>query len=167
MPSVRLMAAGAVQSIDWQRPLAGGGLSLDFLRAAPLGLRLQLDVALGNREFDRGTARLRLTTLSAQAGYMALQETWMARAFVGYRFGTGRIAGERKLSEDLQGTVAGAFGGPLLSSGVAMRAGSVVAELAAEAGLVSFPLRGEVDGEVAIALDGYWLGLSVNVGALL
>jgi hypothetical protein len=167
VPSVRLMAAGAVQSVDLARPLAGGGISVDFLRLAPLGLRLQLDVALGNRQFDRGTARLRLTTLSAQAGYLALHDTWTARAFVGYRFGTARIAGERKSSDDLQGTVAGAFGGPLLSSGVGMRAGSFVAELAAEAGLVSFPLRGEVDGKVAIALDGYWLGLSVNVGALL
>lgn len=167
LPSVRLMAGGALQTIELGRPLAGGGISVDFLRLAPLGLRLQFDVALGNREYDMGTVRSRLTTLSAQAGYLALHETWMARAFVGYRFGAGRIAGESQLDDAELGTVAGAYGGPLLSSGVGLRSGSFVAELAAEAGLVSFPLRGEIRDEAAISLDGYWLGVGVNVGALL
>jgi len=42
-----------------------------------------------------------------------------------------------------------------------------VAEVGAEAGLVSFPLEGRVEGHEPIALDRYWLGLNLNVGALL
>ncbi len=167
VPSVRLMAGGAVQTVDLARPLAGGGISVDFLRLAPLGLRLQFDVALGNRQYDMGTVHSRLTTLSAQAGYLALHETWMARVFAGYRFGAGRIAGESAADDVELGTVAGAYGGPLLSSGVGLRIGSFVAELGAEAGLVSFPLRGEIEDERAISLDGYWLGVGINVGTLL
>lgn len=167
-PSVRLMAAGAIHSFELGRPLAGGGISVDFLRLARLGLRLQFDVAVGERSFELGSARLQLTTLSAQAGYLALHETWTGRAFVGYRFGNGRIAGERAPgSFSREGTVAGALGGPLVSGGLGLRSGVWVAELAAEAGLVSFPLEGRIEEEQPIRLDGYWLGLSLNVGALL
>jgi hypothetical protein len=168
VPSVRLMAAGALQSIGGDRPLAGGGISVDYLRLAPLGLRLQVDLALGERSYQLGTASLRLTTLSAQAGYLALHDTWTARALVGYRFGTGRITGVGAADERVQeGSVAGAYGGPLLSTGLGWRAGSFVTELALEAGLVSFPLYGQIDGKDEIALDRYWLGVSINAGALL
>ena len=65
------------------------------------------------------------------------------------------------------GTVAGASGGPLISGGLGLRSGAWVAELGAEAGLVSFPLEGLIVEHEPIALDRYWLGLSLNVGALL
>jgi hypothetical protein len=162
------MAAGALQSIDLEKPLAGAGISVDYLRLGHFGLRLQIDLALGARSYELGTARLRLTTLSAQGGYLAVHETWTLRVLGGYRFGAARIAGEGAAGLDAEeGTVAGAYGGPVISTGAGLRSGSFVAELAAEAGLVSFPLRGEVDGVTAIELDGYWLGLSLNVGALL
>jgi hypothetical protein len=168
VPSVRLMAAGGLQSIELAKPLAGAGISVDYLRLGRFGLRLQIDLALGNRSFELGTARLRLTTLSAQGGYLAVHETFTLRALAGYRFGAARIAGESAAGLDTEvGTVAGAYGGPVLSAGAGLRSGSFVAELAAEAGLVSFPIYGEVDGVREIELDGYWLGLSLNVGALL
>jgi hypothetical protein len=167
-PSVRLMALGAVQSFGLERPLMGGGLAVDYLRLSKLGLRLEFDVAAAEHSYEYGTAHLQLTTLSAQAGYLALHETWTARAFLGYRFGAGRISGETvKGVLAPVGTVAGACGGPLVSVGLGLRAGSWVGELGGEAGLVSFPLEGRVEGHDAVALDGYWLGLSLNVGALL
>jgi hypothetical protein len=98
----------------------------------------------------------------------ALQRSWTARAFLGYRFGNGGIAGERTprgLSRE--GTVAGACCGPLAALGLGVRSGSWVGELAMEAGLVTFQLQGKVDDEQSIELDGYWLGFSVNAGALL
>lgn len=167
-PSVRLMAAGGLHSFELERPLAGGGIAVDYLRLARLGLRLQFDVAAVGRDYDLGAARVLLTTLSAQAGYLTLQDSWTARAFVGYRFGSGRIAGERAPgSSAREGVVSGAFGGPLLSLGLGARSGGWVGELGAEAGLVSFPLEGRVDSERSIRLDGYWLGVSLSVGALL
>ena len=66
-----------------------------------------------------------------------------------------------------EGALTGPCGGPLLAAGLGLRNGSFVAELAAEAGLVSCPLRGEVEGQDSIELDGYWLGLSLNLGTLL
>jgi hypothetical protein len=168
VPTVRLMAAGTVHTIELEKPLAGAGISVDYLRLGRLGLRLQIDLALGRRSYELGTARLRLTTLSAQGGYLAVHESWTLRALGGYRFGAARIAGESAAGLDAEeGTVAGAYGGPLISTGAGLRSGSFVTELAVEAGLVSFPLHGEVDGARAIELDGYWLGLSLNVGALL
>jgi hypothetical protein len=167
-PSVRLMAAGAIQTFALDRPLAGGGISVDFLRLSRLGLRLELDVAVGNRDYDLGSASLQLTTMSAQAGYLAVHDSWTARALLGYRFGNGRIVGERASgSLNREGTVTGAFGGPLVALGLGVRSGSWVAELATEAGLVSFPLEGQIDDQESIALDGYWLGFSLNAGALL
>lgn len=167
-PSVRLMALGTLQSFGGQSPLTGAGLAVDYLRLAKLGLRLQFDVAISERSYDLGSAHLQLTTLSAQAGYLALEEAWLARAFVGYRFGSGRISGKSASGVGAPvGTVTGASGGPLVSAGLGLRSGSWVAELGAEAGLVSFPLEGRVAGHAPIALDDYWLGLNLNVGALL
>jgi hypothetical protein len=167
-PSVRLMLAGAVQSFGMQQPLTGGGLAVDYLRLSRLGLRLAFDVAVADHEFEAGSAHVQLTTLSAQGGYLTLHDDWMARAFVGYRLGAGRISG-RAASGALVpvGTVAGACGGPLLSTGFGWRSGAWIAELGAEAGLVSFPLEGTVEAHDPITLKRYWLGLSLNVGALL
>jgi hypothetical protein len=168
VPSVRLMAAGALQSVGGERPLTGGGISVDYLRLAPFGLRLQFDLALGERSHPLGSTSVRLTTLSAQAGYLALHDTWTTRALVGYRFGTGRISGEGAAGQRVQeGSVTGAYGGPLVSTGIGWRAGSFVTELALEGGLISFPLYGQVDGKDEVSLDGYWLGMSINAGALL
>ena len=167
-PSVRLMAVGTVRSFGFEHPLAGGGLSVDYLRLSRLGLRLEFDVAVAERGYESGSAHLQLTTLSAQAGYLALHDAWSARLFAGYRFGAARISGEAAPGVIAPvGTVAGASGGPLLSAGLGLRSGSWVAELGAEAGLVSFPLEGRVQGHDSIGLDGYWLGVSLNLGALL
>jgi hypothetical protein len=167
-PSVRLMLAGGVQSFGGEQPLAGGGLAVDYLRLSRLGLRLAFDVAVSDRDYDAGSAHVQLTTLSAQGGYLAIHDDWTARAFIGYRLGAGRISG--KTAQGVLapvGTVAGACGGPLLSAGLGLRSGAWIAELGAEAGLVSFPLEGKVEEHDSIALDRYWLGLSLNVGALL
>jgi hypothetical protein len=167
-PSVRLMAVGTVRSFGFEHPLAGGGLAVDYLRLSKLGLRLEFDVAVAERSYEFGRVHLQLATLSAQAGYLALHESWLARAFVGYRFGSGRISGKSAVGGNPRvGTIAGASGGPLVSGGLGLRSGSWIAELGAEAGLVSFPLEGLVDEHEPIALDRYWLGLSLNVGALL
>jgi hypothetical protein len=166
-PSVLLMAVGTVRSFGFEHPLAGGGLAVDYLRLSKLGLRLEFDVAVAERRYEYGSARLQLATLSAQAGYLALHESWLARAFVGYRFGSGRISGKSGAGGARVGTVAGASGGPLVSAGLGLRSGGWIAELGAEAGLVSFPLEGRIDDHEPIALDRYWLGLSLNVGALL
>ena len=167
-PSVRLMALGTVRSFGFERPLAGGGLAVDYLRLSKLGLRLEVDVAVAERDYDFGSVHLQLATVSAQAGYLTLHESWLARAFVGYRFGSGRISGKSSYDGSVPiGTVAGASGGPLVSAGLGWRSGSWIAELGAEAGLVSFPLEGLVIEHEPIALDRYWLGLNLNVGALL
>ncbi len=168
VPSVRLMALGTVRSFGFAHPLAGGGLSVDYLRLSKLGLRLEFDVAVAQRTYEHGSAHLQLTTLSAQAGYWGLHDAWSTRLFAGYRFGSARISGETAPGVLAPvGTVAGACGGPLVSAGLGLRSGSWVAELGAEAGLVSFPLEGRVQGHDSIALDGYWVGLSLNVGVLL
>ncbi|HEX2874858.1 MAG TPA: hypothetical protein VHP33_26590 [Polyangiaceae bacterium] len=166
-PSVRLMAVGTVRSFGFEHPLAGGGLAVDYLRLSKLGLRLEFDVAVAERSYEFGSVHLQLATVSAQAGYLGLHESWLARAFVGYRFGSGRISGKTAVDGVPVGTVAGASGGPLVSGGFGLRSRSWVAELGAEAGLVSFPLEGLIGGDEPIALDRYWLGLSLNVGALL
>jgi hypothetical protein len=167
-PSVRLMAVGTARSFELDHPLAGGGLSVDYLRLAGLGLRLEFDVAIAERRYEMGSAHVQLTTLAAQAGYLALHDAWSARAFVGYRFGAGRIAGTTDSGVVAPvGTVAGACGGPLISGGLGLRSGSWVGELGGELGLVSFPLEGRVAGHDPVALDGYWLGATLNVGVLL
>lgn len=176
-PTVRLMAGASIQTVAFDQTLMGGGLSVDFLRWSRLGLRLGLDLAFGGRDSELGRARIQLTTMSAQVGYFALYERWTARAMLGYRFGSGRIAGEAADPVAREGTVSGPWGGPLLSTGLGLRSGrssgrpeaarSWVAELAGEAGLVSFPLEGTLDADSPIQLDGYWLGLSLSVGALL
>lgn len=167
-PSVRLMLSGGAQSFSWQTPLKGGGLAVDFLRLSKLGLRLGFDVAVADHDYDAGSAHVQLTTLTAQAGYLGLHDAWMARAFLGYRLGAARISGKAASGVVAPvGTIAGACGGPLLAAGLGLRSGTWIAELGAEAGLVSFPLEGVVEDHDSISLKNYWLGLSLNVGALL
>lgn len=168
LPSVRLSAIGSAQSFGGDRALFGGGLSVDYLRLGRLGLRLGFDVAMAERRYDLGRAQVQLTTLHAQAGYLALHDTWLARAFVGYRLGAGRISGVPAPGIDVpSGTVAGAWGGPLLSGGLGLRRGVWIAELGAETGLVSFPIQGHVEGHDDVGLDHYWLSANLSLGALL
>ncbi len=167
-PSVRLLAVGTAQSFGFDQPLFGGGLAVDYLRLSRFGLRLGFDVAVSDRHYDLGRAHVQLTTLNAQAGYLAQHRDWSARAFAGYRLGAGRISGITSPGVLAQsGTVAAACGGPLVSGGLGLRSGSLIAELGVEAGLVSFPLEGRVEGHETLGLDGYWLSVSLNVGALL
>ncbi len=167
LPNVRLMLAGSAYTFGFDQALAGGGISVDFLRLSKLGLRLEVGLAYGSRHYDLGEAHLQLTTMSFQAGYLALHSSWSARAMVGYRFGSGRISGKADGSTATTGTVSGACGGPLITAGLGMRRESFVAELAAEAGLVSFPLEGQVEGDSSVRLDPYWVGLSLSIGTLL
>ena len=167
-PSVRLMASVAVRSFRAQQPFAGYGLSVDYLRLGRFGLKLDFDVALDDRHYELGAAHVQLMTLSAQAGYLVLQDSWWAHIFGGYRFGSGRITGESAAGAGASvGTVAGPCGGPLIAMALGSSYGMWSLGLGAEAGLVSFPLAGQVEGHDPISLNRYWLGTSLSVGALL
>jgi hypothetical protein len=165
---VRLLAVGTTQTFGLEPPLFGGGIAVDYLRLSRLAFRLGFDVAVSDRAYDLGRAHVQLTTFNAQAGYLAQHRDWSARAFVGYRLGAARISGTPSPGVLAQGgTVAGAWGGPLISGAVGLGSRSLIAELGMEAGLVSIPLEGRVEGDDPIALDRYWLSLNVSVGALL
>ena len=167
-PSVRLMALVAVRSFRAQQPFVGYGLSVDYLRLGRLGLKLDFDVAFDDRHYELGAAHVQLMTLSAQAGYLALQNSWWAHVFGGYRLGSGRITGESAAGAGASvGTVAGPCGGPLIALALGSSYGVWSFGLGAEAGLVSFPLEGQVEGHDPISLNRYWLGTSLTVGALL
>jgi hypothetical protein len=157
-----------VRSFSAQRPLVGYGLSVDYLRFTRLAFKLDFDVALADRHYDVGSAHVQLMTLSAQAGIFELRDTWSLRGYVGYRLGSGRITGESAAGLNVpSGTVAGACGGPLAALGYGLRHGIWAVDLGAEAGLVSFPLEGRVEGHDSISLSSRWLGASLSIGALL
>jgi hypothetical protein len=168
LASVRLMAAGGLQSISLEQPLIAGGLSVDYVRIPSWGLRVEANLAVSERSYPLGDARLQLMTMSAQVGYLAIHERWTVRGLLGYRLGSGHISGRSAPGVAArEGSVAGPWGGPLLSGGLGLRRGSWVTELAAEAGWVAFPIEGRVEGERSVDFGGYWLGLSLNAGALL
>lgn len=167
-PKVRLMALALVRTFRAERPFVGYGSSVDYLRLAHFGLKLDFDLALDDRRYDLGSAHVQLMTLSAQAGYLVLQNSWWVQIFGGYRFGSGRISGESATGVGAAvGTVSGPCGGPLLALGLGSTYGIWSLGLGAEAGLVSFPLEGRVEGHQPISLNHYWLGSSLSVGALL
>ena len=167
-PSVRLMALLGVRTFNAQRPLVGYGLSVDYLRLAHFGLKLDFDVALADRHYDAGSAHVQLMTLSAQAGFFELHDTWSLRVFLGYRLGSGRVTGESAAGLGAPaGTVAGPCGGPMAALGYGLRYGILMLDLGAELGLVSFPLEGRIEGHDSISLNRYWLGGSISVGVLL
>ena len=167
-PKVRLMALALVRSFRAERPLVGYGSSVDYLRLAHFGLKLDFDLALDDRRYDLGRAHVQLMTLSAQAGYLLLRNSWWAQIFGGYRFGSGRISGESAAGVGAAvGAVSGPCGGPLLALGLGSSYGIWSFGLGAEAGLVSFPIEGRVEGHQPISLNRYWLGSSLSVGVLL
>lgn len=167
-PTVRLLALGSVSSFGFKQTLLGGGLAVDYLRLSRLGVRLGFDVAVADRNSELGRAHVQLATLNAQVGYLAQHDYWSARAFVGYRLGAGRISGVAGADTDARtGTVAAACGGPLLSGALGLRSDNWLAELGAEAGLVSFPIKGMIEDSDSVALDRYWLSINLSVGALL
>jgi hypothetical protein len=162
------MAIGSVSSFGLEQTLLGGGIAVDYLRLSRLGLRLGFDVAVADRNNELGRVHVQLATLNAQVGYLAQHDSWSARAFAGYRLGAGRISGVAPVdTASPTGTVAAACGGPLLSSAFGLRSRSWLAELGAEAGLVSFPITGLIEGREPVALDRYWLSINLSVGALL
>jgi hypothetical protein len=167
-PSVRLMALLGARSFDAQRPLVGYGLSVDYLRLAHVGVKLDFDVALADRHYDVGSAHVQLMTFSAQAGIFELHDTWSLRGYIGYRLGSGRITGESAAGLGARaGTVTGPCGGPLVAAGYGFRYGILMFDLGAELGLVSFPLVGQVEGQGSISLSSRWLGASISLGVLL
>lgn len=167
-PTVRLLALGSVSSFGFKQTLLGGGLAVDYLRLSRLGIRLGFDVAVADRNSELGRAHVQLATLNAQVGYLAQHEHWSARAFAGYRLGAGRISGVAAAdTASRTGTVAAACGGPLLSGALGLRSRNWLAELGAEAGIVSFPIKGLIEDGESVDLDRYWLSISLSVGALL
>ncbi len=165
--SMRLLALAQVLTPRLDGSLSGFGLAADYVASSPFSARLETAFSRSERRFELGTTQTELATVTLAGGYTGALGPVRPRVMAGFRLGSARISGERsELPGTRESSVSGPWGGPLVSAGLGFVFFETLAfELGGEAGYVSLPVVGEVEGEDAIALDGYWLAANVGLGA--
>jgi hypothetical protein len=148
--------------------LGGGGLRLGGDHAYHLGWDVEASASFGSASTDLGTVSADLVSgRAALLGHYRFPHL-ILRGGGGLRAGAARLAGS---PEDpmavAAGSIWGPWGGPLAFLSLAMAAGRLRVDVAAEGGYVLWPVAARVAGVRALAIEGPWLGLTVGIGALL
>jgi hypothetical protein len=145
--------------------LWGGGVRVWFTRLAPWQLALDFSAATASRDVELGSSRLVSGTLGARFGYELRSAAWELRFGAGQRVGVARVSGE--VTDPVRarsGRVVGAWTGSLgfLAVDVAL-AGAFRAGVGGELGVVLLPVRGHVENDDDVGVDGVWAGLEAGV----
>jgi len=150
-------------------PLWGAGLGVAWFSQAPVVLSLDLSLVSGTEQFDFGEVTVAVVSATPQVG---LGKRWAEGSLggtIGYRIGAARIAGHAASgAAGAAGSVAGSLMGPLLAvHSSATLHDPIELMLSAEAGHVTAPLVGEVEGERGLRLDGLWWRVALGLGIVL
>jgi hypothetical protein len=159
-------AAVVLRSIlEPRATLLGGVLGAEYQFSSVVALALALEGA-------RGTVRSEHATVDVDLGSAALHASIGQRfgAFVlgvgpGARFGWVRFEPKELDPNTLGSTVSGAWAGPLLLARARWSTGSLVLYSSVEAGVVTLPVVGTVDGNASeLELRGPWFAACAGIG---
>jgi len=145
-------------------PLTGGGLGFSH-DIGRLSLGLGPTLATGDLKLSLGQVRELVADLSLRAAYRFPNRTLPGEIGVGHALGLARMSATSSepnaLASKLSGVWAGPFAFGTLDIGIAE---PLFLELAAELGVVTFPVRGKVQNDSDVEIAGLWGGVSLGLG---
>jgi hypothetical protein len=149
------------------RWLAGGGIHFEHARGfACVGLDARM--ATGTEQNDLGTASFSLADLSPWVAWRSVVGRTVVRLGAGYALGVarinGRANGDRAVAATVSGPYTAPFGLAALSYGLSE---ALNVEARGQAGWVTSPVVGLVDGGADIRLEGGWASMQIGMALAL
>lgn len=145
-------------------PLTGGGIGFSH-DIGHLSLGLGPSLATGLRKPSLGEVRVLVADLSLRAAYRFPNRTLPGEIGLGHTLGLARMSATTADRRTIASTVSGIWAGPFafgtLDIGLT---DPLFLELAAQFGVVTFPVRGKVDHDSDIEIAGLWGGVSLGLG---
>jgi len=146
------------------RPLAGGGLGFSH-DVGPLSLGLGPSIAVGERSFALGSVRSLVADLSVRLALRFSGFGHAAEIGAGHALGLVQLSGTATSDRVMAASATGVWAAPFLFGKFDVQLSDpVFLEVAAQLGVVTFPVRGRVERGSDVAIDGVWSGLSLGFG---
>jgi hypothetical protein len=145
-------------------PLSGGGLTFSH-ELGHFSLGLGPTLATGQRKLALGSVGMLAADLSLRLAYRFPNRALPGEVGLGHALGLARLTGTSALPNTTADGVTGAWAGPFVFGTLDVTvADPLFLEIAAQLGVVTFPVRGLVQGDADIAIAGIWSGLSLGLG---
>lgn len=158
------LAWGGGLRLGWTSGGAGAQAA-DGRLVRRLGADLDLGIARAEVDTAPGTAHVSMWSAALRASLRLGRERAWLDAGAGGRVGLARIEGiPFDAATTRGGTVAGAWGGPLVYLGVGLRIWRLVLATGIEGGVVLRGVAGLVDDGTPVSVSGRWLSGTVGIG---
>ncbi len=145
-------------------PLTGGGIGFTH-DLGRLSLGLGPTLATGVRKPSLGDVRLLVADLSVRAAYRFPNRTLPGEIGIGHALGLARMSATSSEPNAVASNLSGVWAGPFAFATLDVSlADPLFLELAAQLGVVTFPVRGKVQNDSDIAIAGLWGGVSLGLG---
>ena len=142
---------------------AGLGISHDFGRFA---LGLDPEFAASRREVALGSVHLLAADFALRLAVRFPSRVLPGELGVGHTLGWARLQGKGATPDAISNRISGVWGGPFVFAGIESALGApFFLHVAAELGVVTVPVRGEVARAADVGMRGAWAGLRLGVGA--
>ncbi|HWZ89917.1 MAG TPA: hypothetical protein VNW92_13740 [Polyangiaceae bacterium] len=146
------------------QPLFGGGFSFSH-ELGQFSLGLGPTLATGERKVALGSVHVLAADLSVRLAYRFPKRAFTSEIGLGHALGLARLTGESSLSGTNADTVNGPWAGPFAFGTLDLNlAEPLFLEVAAELGVVTFPVRGLVAHGAAVEIAGLWSAASLGLG---
>ncbi len=152
------------------QPLSGGGLGFSH-DVGRLVFGLGPSLTTGQRNFAVGSVHVVAADLSLRLALRFPNRALPGEIGIGHALGLARLTGTAADSATngatrvQPGFLTGAWAGPFLFGTLDVSvAEPLFLEVAAQVGVVTFPVSGEVAGESGVKLAGVWSGVSLGLG---
>lgn len=146
------------------QPLYGAGLgfSHDLGRFA---LGLSPELMTSKREVALGSVHVFAADLSVRLALRFPSRVLPSELGLGHALGLARIEGTTHEADASGSTVSGTWAGPFVFGGFEAPLGApCFLQVAAQVGVVTFPIRGQVARAPDVGVSGFWGGLSLGLG---
>jgi hypothetical protein len=122
-------------------------------------------LATGERKLELGSVRVLAADLSLRLAYRFANRTMPGEIGLGHALGLARLTGTSSGANTNADSVTGAWAGPFVFGTLDVTlAEPLFLEVAAQLGVVTFPVRGRVQGEPDVTIAGFWSGASLGLG---
>ncbi|HTA88223.1 MAG TPA: hypothetical protein VK745_01555 [Polyangiaceae bacterium] len=170
-PTSRLVVLAKLENFGGSfQPLSGGGLGFSH-DVGRLSFGLGPALATGQRNFALGSVHVLAADLSLRLALRFPNRALPGEIGIGHALGLARVTGAaagaatNDAARVQSGYVTGAWAGPFLFGTLDVSvADPLFLEVAAQLGVVTFPVSGEVSGESDVKVAGLWSGVSLGLG---
>ena len=145
-------------------PLSGGGLTFSH-ELGHFSLGLGPTLATGQRKLALGSVGVLAADLSLRLAYRFPNRALPGEVGLGHALGLARLTGASSQPNTTAEGVTGVWAGPFVFGTLDVTvADPLFLEIAAQLGVVTFPVRGLVQGDADVAIAGIWSGVSLGLG---